>query len=54
MVLNNARQVQQKVQQRDQELIDVLAALREGVRKLQPMSLEASQSPEKLLPVSLP
>ena len=54
MMQNKEIQGQQKVQQLNhQQLIDVIAALREEVRRLQPMSLEASQSPEKLLPVSL-
>ena len=54
MVQNNESQERQKVQLRNhQQLVDVIVALREEVRNLQTMSLEASQSPEKLLPVSL-
>ena len=54
MVQNHGIQGQQKVQQLNhQQLMDVIVALREEVRRLQPMSLEASQSPENLLPVSL-
>jgi hypothetical protein len=47
-------QEREKERQRNhQELIDIITKLREETRKLHSIPLEASQSREQLLPVSL-
>ncbi len=54
MVQNSESQEREKERQRNhQQLVDVIAKLREEVRKLHSIPLEASRSPEQLLPVSL-
>ena len=54
MLQNNGNQEREKERQRNhQQLIDVIVTLREEVRKLHAMPLEASQSREQLLLVSL-
>ena len=54
MVQNSENQEQKKEQQRNhQQLIDMIAKLREDVRKLHSVPLETSQSRDQLLPVSL-
>ena len=54
MVQSSENQEREKERRRNhQELVDVIAKLRDEVRKLQPIPLEASQQPEELLPVSL-
>ena len=54
MVLNNESQEQERERRRNhQQLTEVVASLREEVRKLHTTPLEESQSPEQLLPVSL-
>ena len=54
MVQNSESKEREKERQRiHQQLVEVIATLREEVRKLHTMSSEASQLPEQLLPVSL-
>ena len=54
MVQNSEGQEQKKDQQRNhQQLVDMIAKLREDVRKLHSVPLETSQSRDQLLPVSL-
>jgi hypothetical protein len=54
MVQNSESPKREKERQRNhQQLVEVIATLREEVRKLHTMPLEASQLPEQLLPVSL-
>jgi hypothetical protein len=54
MLQNSANHEQKKEQQRNhQQLIDMIAKLREDVRKLHSVPLETSQSHDQLLPVSL-
>jgi hypothetical protein len=54
MVQHGENQEREKERQRNhQQLVDVIAKLREEVRKLHSIPLEASRSPEQLLPVSL-
>ena len=54
MVQNSENQEQKKEQLRNhQQLIDMIAKLRDDVRRLHSTPLETSQSREQLLPVSL-
>jgi hypothetical protein len=54
MVQNSESQEREKEQQRNHlQLMDTIAKLREEVRKLHTIPLEASQSREQLLLVSL-
>jgi hypothetical protein len=54
MVQNSESQERERERQRNhQELINMIAILREETRKLHSTPLEASQSREQLLPVSL-
>jgi hypothetical protein len=54
MVQHSESQEREKERQRNQQqLVEVIATLREEVRKLHSIPLEASQLPEQVLPVSL-
>ena len=53
MVQSSEIQERIKQQRNHQQLIDMVAKLREDVRKLHSIPLETSQSREQLLPVSL-
>jgi hypothetical protein len=54
MVQNSESQEREKERQRNhQQLVEMIATLREELRKPHSIPWEASQLPEKLLPVSL-
>jgi hypothetical protein len=54
MVQNSESQTREQERQLNhQQLIDMIAKLREEIRRLHSIPLEASQSREQLLPVSL-
>ena len=51
--INESQERERERQRNHQQLTEVIATLREEVRKLHTTPLEESQSPDQLLPVSL-